>query len=344
LASALARALACPACGSDVAERLLSCPRCHRLVHGDTLRALAAEAESRTGEGDAARAADAWRRALELLPPGSTQHAAVLARLQALSAQIDAGATPAVSEPQPSWVRRAGPLGVVALAVWKLKFLLVLALTKGKLLLLGLGNAGTLLSMMLSFGVYWTAWGWRFALGLVGSMYVHEMGHVVALRRFGIRSSAPMFIPGFGALVRLHQYPVTPAEDARVGLAGPLWGLGAALACYVAFLAAGAPIFGALARAGAWLNLFNLLPAWQLDGSRGFRALSREQRFLVSAVLFALWGWTREGMLLLLLAFALLRTFAGADRPQPDRKTLAEYVGLAVALSALAHLHVPMGL
>src|SRR5678816_1406719 len=46
------------------------------------------------------------------------------------------------------------------------------------------------LSMLLAFGVYWTAWGMWFALGLVLSIYVHEMGHVVALRRYGIAATA----------------------------------------------------------------------------------------------------------------------------------------------------------
>jgi hypothetical protein len=59
-------------------------------------------------------------------------------------------------------------------------------LTKGKLLLAGLTNSTTLLTMLPSIGLYWTAYGWRFAVGIVLSIYVHEMGHVAVLRRFGI--------------------------------------------------------------------------------------------------------------------------------------------------------------
>ena len=61
-----------------------------------------------------------------------------------------------------------------------------------------------------------------FGVGLIASIYVHEMGHVFALRLYGIRATAPMFVPGLGALVRLHQYPIDAREDARVGLAGPV--------------------------------------------------------------------------------------------------------------------------
>ena len=73
-------------------------------------------------------------------------------------------------------------------------------LTKGKLLLFGLSKGTTFLSMLAALGVYWTLWGWKFALGFVLSIYVHEMGHVAAMKRFGLAATAPMFIPGFGAL------------------------------------------------------------------------------------------------------------------------------------------------
>ena len=69
--------------------------------------------------------------------------------------------------------------------------------------------------MLLSLGVYWTAFGWKFALGLVLSIYVHEMGHVAMLRRYGIKSTAPMFIPGLGAMVRMKQYPHSQDQKAR---------------------------------------------------------------------------------------------------------------------------------
>ena len=135
-------------------------------------------------------------------------------------------------------------LGFVGMLIWKLKVVLLFVLTKGKLLLLGLTKSSTFLSMFASFAVYWAAWGWPFALGLVVSIYIHEMGHVDALRRYGFKATAPMFIPGLGALIRLQQHPTNPAEDARIGLAGPLWGMGAALACYLLFLATGADDLG----------------------------------------------------------------------------------------------------
>src|ERR1044072_777137 len=125
------------------------------------------------------------------------------------------------------------------------------------------------------------------------------MGHVAALKRFGFDASAPMFIPGLGALIRLKQHPVNAREDARIGLAGPIWGLGAALACGAIGLATRNPFWMGLMAVGAWINLFNLIPVWQRDGGRGFRALSRSQAWLVVAAAGGMWLATGEGMLLL---------------------------------------------
>jgi Zn-dependent protease len=83
---------------------------------------------------------------------------------------------------------------------------------------------GTLLAMLASLGVYWTMYGWAFAAGLVISIYIHEMGHVAAIRRYGFPASAPKFIPGFGALIQLRGVRPPPVPDARIGLAGPLMG------------------------------------------------------------------------------------------------------------------------
>ena len=110
----------------------------------------------------------------------------------------------------------------------------------------------TVFSMLLSFGVYWTTFGPWFALGLIGSIYVHEMGHVAALMRYGIPASAPMFIPGVGAFVRMHRAPLTPVEDARVGLAGPIWGTAAALAAFGIAQLIGSPLWMAIAHTGAF--------------------------------------------------------------------------------------------
>jgi Zn-dependent protease len=200
-------------------------------------------------------------------------------------------------------------------------------LSKAKLLLLGLTKLGTISSMLLFLGVYWSLWGWQFALGFVVCIYIHEMGHVAA----------------FGALVRLKQSPANVHEDARVGLAGPIWGLAAALAAYGIGLATGAPIWMAIARTAGFLNLFNLIPIWQLDGGRGFRALSRLDRWIAVAALVIAWGATSQGFLLLLAGGAVYRAL-GKDAPaEHDWGALVTYIVLIAILAPLSIIPVATG-
>jgi Zn-dependent protease len=321
----------CPRCGSDLPSTLLACPSCQTLVHATDLKRLADQAKTAQAGGDLAGALAAWREALELLPRGTRQFQAVSTTIDALSREADESATmPGVRKPSSGSLAK-GTAGIGALG---------LLLSKGKLLLLGLTKAGTLLSMLLSFGAYWTLWGWRFALGFVVSIYVHEMGHIAALNRLGIKATAPMFIPGFGAIIRLKQYPIAPRENARVGLAGPIWGLGAALAAYAVFLATGNHTWGAIAQVGGWINLFNLLPVWQLDGARGFHALSRAQRWIAVAILAAMWLVTKEGLLVLLALAAAFAAWRGDVPEEGDDRALVEYGALAIILSLLTRIPV----
>ena len=208
-------------------------------------------------------------------------------------------------------------------------------MSKGKLLLLGLTKLSTFASMLAFFAVYWSIFGWKFALGFVLSIYIHEMGHVMALRKYNIAASAPMFIPFFGAIVRMKQYPGNVGEDARVGLAGPIWGLGSAVAAWLAAISTGLPIWYAIAHTAAWLNLFNLLPIWQLDGGRGFRALTRKQRAIAAAVAIGMWAVTHQTILLLIALGAGYRLFSRDYPAEDDNIVLMQYAGLIVLLSML---------
>ncbi len=268
----------------------------------------------------------AWERALALAPPDSDEFRTVKARIQNVDLQLSGKGAWA------KWLTKLGPVGVL---LWKFKTLALIALTKGKLVLLGLTKLSTFASMLAFFAVYWGLYGWRFALGFVLSIYIHEMGHVIALRKYGIAATSPMFIPFVGAMVRLKQYPANVAEDARVGLAGPIWGLGATIVAWVSALATGHPIWYAIAHTSAWINLFNLIPIWQLDGGRGFRALTRKQRGLALGVTLVMWVITQETMLLLIALGALYRLFSKDYPTDDDNGVLTQYVGLIVLLAML---------
>jgi Zn-dependent protease len=322
----------CSDCGSRFSQSALSCPGCQKLVHADVLKDLAATARAAAARGDSGEELRVWRSALALLPSESRQYAQIDERVAALARVVDEGG----AAPPAGNAKRVAGLGALGALLLKFKGIVFLLLTKAKFLLFGLTKLPTLLSMLATMGVYFAAYGWKFAVGFVLSIYVHEMGHVAALSKFGIPASAPMFVPGFGAFVRLHQYPSTPSEDARVGLAGPIWGLGAALACAAIYLVTRAQFWGALAHTGAYLNLFNLIPVWQLDGSRGFNALTRNQRLLACAAVLLAWLATKEMLLLLILGVGLMRAFGKTFARTPDMRALVEYAVLILALAWLA--------
>ena len=339
----------CIECSADIAPGLMACPGCARLVHGVELESLAKAATAAEKEGSMTEALASWRCAIALLPPGTTQYKSIDSRMRALSAAIDRrGAIPAgVGEngngKNGTSGKKAGAaagVGAVGLALVKSKALLVLLLGNGKLLLLGLLKVPTLLSMLI-YVPWLSSRGLGFGIGLVASIYVHEIGHVAALKRYGIDSTAPMFVPGFGAFVRMKQYPTDAHEESRTGLAGPLWGLVAAL------VAAGiGAIFKSstaltVASVGATINLFNLIPFWQLDGARGLRALSRNQRIVVAVVGIVTALGAHQVMPAVVGVLALVRAFAPDAReaePAGDRSMLLLFVSLIVAHSLLALL------
>jgi Zn-dependent protease len=336
--------MTCAGCAAEIGPSLLSCPTCHTLVHAERLKALAAEATDAGQRGDAGAELIAWRNAIDLLPAGSAQYRTVRTRIERLTQErLGTGAAAATATAKEAdgapggkaW-SSGGALSGLGLLIWKFKTIALLILTKGKLLLLGLTKASTFFSMLAALGVYWAAFGWRFAAGLVISIYIHEMGHVAALNRFGIAATAPMFLPGLGAVIRSRMQLVNPHEEARVGLAGPIWGLGAALAAYFVYALTGWPIWAAIGHFGAWVNLFNLLPVWQLDGAHAFKALSRPERWLVTIAIALTFALTHEGLLVLIAALAAFHAFRDDAHPEGDRTIALQYAGLIVILSWLS--------
>jgi Zn-dependent protease len=337
----------CSECGSELAPGLLACPRCARLLYGADLEKLAASAKAAAQAGDATGELASWRRAIDLLPAGTTQRKVIHDRMRALSAIVDgrqAGA-PGARKRDPNGKTKAGAAagtGAVGVALLKSKALLAALLANGKLLLVGLLKVPTLLSMLIYAG-FWTRGGAAFGIGLVASIYVHEIGHVAALRRYGIEASAPMFIPGFGALVRLKQYPTDAHEDARTGLAGPLWGLFAAAVAALVGFALHSPTAIGVASLGATINCFNLIPVWQLDGSRGLRALSRLERAGVAAVGVVAGLVFHQWMPAIVGLVAGGRSFGADVTPEGDRPMTFLFGTLIAAHALIATLPIGLG-
>jgi Zn-dependent protease len=206
-------------------------------------------------------------------------------------------------------------------------------------------TAGTALVSVAAYSIFF---GWWFAAGFVALLFVHEMGHVIALRREGIKATAPVFVPFMGAVVGMRQMPNDALAEARVGLAGPILGsIGAAAVAVVGELT-GSDLLIALAYFGFFINLFNLLPVIPLDGGRAAAAMSPWMWFAGLGVLVALVFLEPGNPILLIIAlFAAYQTWhrwqqrktrsltqAAYYRVAPRHRLLvfAVYVGLIVAL------------
>ena len=88
--------------------------------------------------------------------------------------------------------------------------------------------------IFLAVGGYALIWGWKFGLGVVLLILVHELGHYVEAKREGLDPQLPVFIPFLGAYVALRNMRFDPWVNARVSLAGPIAGGVGAAACLVA--------------------------------------------------------------------------------------------------------------
>jgi Zn-dependent protease len=176
---------------------------------------------------------------------------------------------PAASEPSRA-KRLFGPLFVAGLAILKfgvkLKALLLL-LPKLKLLT-------TSASMLVSVAAYAIIWGWTFAVGFVALLFVHEMGHVIQMKREGVKVSGMLFIPFLGAAVGARSMGGNALAEARIGLAGPVLGTLATAALLPIAAAQDSDFLRALAFTGFFLNLFNLVPVVPLDGGRAMAAMA----------------------------------------------------------------------
>jgi Zn-dependent protease len=224
---------------------------------------------------------------------------------------------------------------------------------KGVFLLL---PKATALTAIVSVAAYSLWFGWWFAVGFVILLFVHEMGHVFALRREGIKASAPMFIPFMGAVITSKSLGENALAEARVGLAGPILGTVGAAVCLIIGEVTNSDFFRALAYIGFFLNLFNLLPIVPLDGGRAMAAMAPWMWFLGFGVLVALALLFPNPILWIIVLFAgyeLYRRWqarksgsveqAAYYRVAPRHRLIvgAVYIGLIVLLVlGMEHSHI----
>jgi Zn-dependent protease len=226
---------------------------------------------------------------------------------------------PVSAEPTPPpsqhWLRRLlAPVIGAGLLIWKLAAPLLIAIKNIKFL----GFAVSFLASVLAYSLFW---GWRFGLGFVLLILVHEMGHVIQLRREGVPATAPMFIPFLGAVVGMKELPKNAWVEAKVGLAGPVLGTIGAAACLALAAELDSDLLRAIAYTGFLINLFNLIPVLPLDGGRAAAAFHPAFWFVgvgVLAYLFFLW---HNPFLLLIAALGAYELFKRWEhRNSPEAK------------------------
>ena len=324
----------CPSCSHWLTDGTLACPDCHTLTYGQHLGDLAASAQQLEQELKWAEARDRWHSALQWLPGDTRQAASIQEHIAAIDQRVHAQ-----EDTKARWTKKLGQLAPAAFFLLKAKSFLFLAF-----------KVKFLLGIFTFFGLYWALFGWKFAVGFTITIFIHEMGHYLAVKRRGLQADLPMFLPGLGAYVRWYGMGVSREDIAEIALAGPLFGLLAGLACWGLFWGTHAPVFLVLVNVTMWINLLNLIPVLGLDGAKATYALSRLQRAMVAitcVVFFALTSardpWETANVnnhyvFLLIAAGMGWRCFTNDAPEEPHSGTLVYYLSLFLVLGLVLHL------
>lgn len=327
----------CPSCSHWLPEGTLACPDCQTLTYSGYLRELAGSAQTFEQQGMWKEARERWKSTLRWLPENTEQAAGIQQHIHQIDSRLKAE-----EDRKAKWTKRLGPFAPILFFLLKIKSALFLLL-KFKFLLGILGF----------FGIYWALFGWKFALGFTVCIFIHEMGHYVAVKRRGLKADLPMFFPGLGAYVRWYSMGTPVDQLAAIALAGPLYGLIAALVCLAIAWATHSVLFMVLANVGAWINFFNLLPILGLDGAQATYALSRMQRGLIALtclIFFGLtvsgdWSGERAQWIFLIVGLGMLwRCFTNDAPEKPHTGTMIYFQALILALGFLLYLTPVAGL
>lgn len=202
--------------------------------------------------------------------------------------------------------------------------------------------------MLLSVVAYAWLFGWPYAVGFVALLFAHEMGHYVAARRCGLEVGAPTFIPFVGAWVALKQLPHDAETEAYIGIAGPVVGTLASLACYYLARNIDSTLLLAVSYSGFFLNLFNLIPLKPFDGGRVTAVISPKLWIVGVPILVALFFYRPSPMLILIALLAaphVYKSLRGKETEEERAYHIASietrttygmlYLGLAIFLALM---------
>jgi Zn-dependent protease len=316
----------CKRCSQELPPGALVCDHCHALVHSEELERLSAEAKELEARGDLRQAREKWVSALPLLPTNSTQADWIKRHAETLNTGGD---------PPQAAVESDNP--------WLQQRELVSPITGQAGRDPSPTKAGVKLTSILSFlafvAIYSIGSGVKFGIGFAALILIHEMGHFVDIKRRGLPADMPVFLPGLGAYVRWQAMGVSLETRSAVSLAGPLAGCFASVACAILWWQTGIPLWAALARVGAILNVLNLIPVWVLDGGQAALALSKTERIVLMTACMALGLALGQNIFFLVAAGAGYRAFFATDfPPHPSRAITLYFIAVLIALGVIIRL------
>lgn len=185
--------------------------------------------------------------------------------------------------------------------------LLLLSKLKWLLAVLKFSKFGaTFISLIVSLAGYAVFYGWKFAFALVYLLFVHEMGHLVAARQKGIKTSPAVFVPFMGAIIGMKETPKDAETEAYLAYGGPLAGFISVLPAILLYSINHDPFWLLVMMLGSLLNLFNLIPVSPLDGGRIVTVLSTKIWFVGLIFLIAYTIFSPSPILFLILIFGIL--------------------------------------
>jgi Zn-dependent protease len=244
-----------------------------------------------------------------------------------------------LSSPKTRW----GAIAALALlALSKFKAIATVLISGLKFLKFGkiLTTSG---SMFVSVWFYSLAFGWKFAFGFVLLIFVHEMGHVFVAWRQGLPISAPIFIPGMGAIILAKAEGKSAWNQAVMAIGGPVAGAVGALVCWWIYGDTQNELYLGLAYIGFMLNLFNLMPLYPLDGGWITGAVSPYLWLIgfIGLIIGFITGHIRNPLIILLIITSLPRLWQGirygeAHSPDVESATFDQKVKMGLAYVALA--------
>lgn len=232
------------------------------------------------------------------------------------------------------WKRSGGILGAIATALfaaskyaliaWKFVFASKLIITFG--------------SMAISIVLEAWQFGWPFAIGIVSVVFIHECGHAVASLMKGIPMRGIILIPFMGGVAIRERRGKTAAEDAFIGIMGPVFGLAAGLVCWALWAGTHERFFAVMTLTVMVMHLFNMAPVFPLDGSKVLPLFSPKLLLIGMAGLLVV-GFLNPMVLLLAFMGAPCAWAQWKAKPSLDpyyrRVTLAQRIGYGVIYAGM---------